>query len=157
MFFYVLFNIIFANIILLICLFSQIDIGFNYKVCNLFFFPLELVFFPFKHMKSYTACLVGCTRILVGIWSAHDIIIELFLMYITIVTLHVLFLVLLRSVFLLKRMQRISSTFFIPISHVRYIYGKNNSFGLSSIHGIKSEPVSELVLVMAGTRTFCFL
>ena len=30
-------------------------------------------------MKSYTACLAGCARILVGSWSVHDISLELFL------------------------------------------------------------------------------
>ena len=47
-------------------------------------------------------------------------VLELFLMCHYII-LHVLLHVLLCSLFLLKRMR--SLTFFIPISHVRYIYG----------------------------------
>ena len=44
--------------------------------------------------------------------------------------LHILLHVLLRSLLFLKRTR--SLTFFIPISHVRYIYGKNGGVSLAS-------------------------
>ena len=69
-------------------------------------------------MKSYTACLVHWLAVLAS-WSAHDIVLELFLMCHYII-LHVLLHVLLRSLLFLKRTR--SLTFFSPIPHVRYIY-----------------------------------
>ena len=75
--------------------FSQIDLGLNYKVCNFFSFA---TCFSLWHMKSYTACLVGCTRILIGSWYRTWIVSNLSLYII----LHVLLHVLLRFLFLLK-------------------------------------------------------
>ena len=65
-FFYVLFNIIFSERKLFnLSSFFENSFGLNYNVCNLFS-PLLFSFFSLGHMNSYTACLVGCSRILVG-------------------------------------------------------------------------------------------
>ena len=110
---YTFFSIFFlANVNYSTCpLFSQILSGLIIKsatcffLCNLFFL---------WHMKSYTACLVDCLES----WSAHDIVLELFLMCHYIIV-HVLLCVLLRSLLFLKRTR--SLTFFIIISDIRYI------------------------------------
>ena len=43
-----------------------LPVSYNYKAWNLFFSFATC--FSLWHMKSYTACLVGCTRILVDLW-----------------------------------------------------------------------------------------
>ena len=95
-----------ANITFIICPFSQILV-IIIKSTTGFIFLCNVVF------------LVGCTRILVGIWSAHDIVFELFqTCYYYYITRS--FPRFLRSLFLLKRTR--SSTFFIHNYHVRFIY-----------------------------------
>ena len=71
--------------------------------------------------------------------NTHNIIFSIIVLLIChYFTLHVLFHVLLRSLFLLKRTR--SLTLFIPISHVRYIYAENiHSPVGSSLFGILSQ------------------
>ena len=97
--------------------------GLNYKVCNLLIFFCNLFFFLW-HMKSYTTCLVSCTRILIGSWyMVHTWIVFNVSLYNN--RLHVLLHVLLRSLLFLKRTR--SLTFFIPVSHVHYIYESHHA------------------------------
>ena len=87
--------------------------GLNYKVCDLFF-PLQLAL-PFDTWNL----ILHVWLALLESWSAHDIVLELFLMCSYIIS-HVHLYVLLRSLLFLKRTR--SLPFFIPFSHICYIY-----------------------------------